>query len=187
MFFVVYAALTALSFPGTVVLTLLAGALFGLIEGRCSYPSPRMRGTGGHAYQSFHAARLGAEAIRQADRRDQQGLTRDGTFYLVSLRLIPIVPFVLLNPALGLTRIKVWTFWWTTQLGMLPGNAIYVNAGEKLVAVRALSDILSPSIISTLVLLAVFPSSPRGSSPITRLARCTAAGESRSASITTLW
>ena len=59
-----------------------------------------------------------------------KGLTRDGTFYLVSLRLIPIVPFVLLNPALGLTRIKVWTFWWTTQLGMLPGNAIYVNAGE---------------------------------------------------------
>jgi len=158
VFFVVYAALTALSFPGTVVLTLLAGALFGLIEGTLlvSFAS--------------NAGALVAMLISRFMLRDwvqkrfgkqiagiNKGLTRDGTFYLVSLRLIPIVPFVLLNPALGLTRIKVWTFWWTTQLGMLPGNAIYVNAGEKLVAVRALSDILSPSIISTLVLLAVFP------------------------------
>ncbi len=158
VFFVVYAALTALSFPGTVVLTLLAGALFGLIEGTLlvSFAS--------------NAGALVAMLISRFMLRDwvqkrfgkqiagiNKGLTRDGTFYLVSLRLIPIVPFVLLNPALGLTRIKVWTFWWTTQLGMLPGNAIYVNAGEKVVAVRALSDILSPSIISTLVLLAVFP------------------------------
>lgn len=158
VFFAVYAALTALSFPGTVVLTLLAGALFGLIEGTLlvSFAS--------------NAGALVAMLMSRFMLRDwvqkrfgkqiagiNKGLTRDGTFYLVSLRLIPIVPFVLLNPALGLTRIKMWTFWWTTQLGMLPGNAIYVNAGEKLVGLRSVSDILSPSIISTLVLLAVFP------------------------------
>ncbi|MCQ4285893.1 FAD-dependent oxidoreductase [Pseudomonas stutzeri] len=158
VFFAVYAALTALSFPGTVVLTLLAGALFGLIEGT--------------VLVSF-ASNVGALVAMLISRfmlRDwvqkrfgkqiagiNKGLARDGSFYLVSLRLIPIVPFVLLNPALGLTRINLWTFWWTTQLGMLPGNAIYVNAGEKLVGLRSLSGILSPSIISTLVLLAVFP------------------------------
>lgn len=158
VFFAVYAALTALSFPGTVVLTLLAGALFGLIEGTLlvSFAS--------------NAGALVAMLISRFMLRDwvqkrfgkqiagiNKGLARDGSFYLVSLRLIPIVPFVLLNPALGLTRINLWTFWWTTQLGMLPGNAIYVNAGEKLVGLRSLSGILSPSIISTLVLLAVFP------------------------------
>lgn len=158
VFFAVYAALTALSFPGTVVLTLLAGALFGLIEGTLlvSFAS--------------NAGAVVAMLISRFMLRDwvqkrfgkqiagiNKGLARDGTFYLVSLRLIPIVPFVLLNPALGLTRIKLWTFWWTTQLGMLPGNAIYVNAGEKLVGLRSLSGILSPSIIGTLVLLAVFP------------------------------
>ncbi|SDP81361.1 FAD-dependent oxidoreductase [Ectopseudomonas guguanensis] len=158
VFFAIYAALTALSFPGTVVLTLLAGALFGLIEGTLlvSFAS--------------NVGALVAMLISRFMLRDwvqkrfgkqiagiNKGLTRDGTFYLVSLRLIPIVPFVLLNPALGLTRINMWTFWWTTQLGMLPGHAIYVNAGEKLVTLRSVSDILSPSIISTLVLLAVFP------------------------------
>ncbi|MDH2240847.1 FAD-dependent oxidoreductase [Stutzerimonas stutzeri] len=158
VFFAVYAALTALSFPGTVVLTLLAGALFGLIEGTLlvSFAS--------------NAGALVAMLMSRFMLRDwvqkrfgkqiagiNKGLAHDGTFYLVSLRLIPIVPFVLLNPALGLTRINMWTFWWTTQLGMLPGNAIYVNAGEKLVGLRSVSDILSPSIIGTLVLLAVFP------------------------------
>ncbi len=123
VFFVVYALLTALSFPGTVVLTLLAGALFGLVEGTLLV--------------SF-SSNIGAVAAMLISRfmlRDwiqrrfgkqitgiNKGLARDGSFYLISLRLIPLVPFVLLNPALGLTRVGLWTFWWTTQLGMLPGT-----------------------------------------------------------------
>ena len=86
-----------------------------------------------------------------------RGLERDGAFYLFSLRLIPLVPFVLLNPALGLTRVSMWTFWWTTQAGMLPGHAIYVGAGRQLARIREISDILSPSLIGTLALLAIFP------------------------------
>lgn len=158
VFFAAYVGLTVMSFPGTVVLTLLAGALFGLI--------------GGTLLVSF-ASNIGALIAMLISRfllRDwvqrrfakqvssiNRGLDRDGSFYLFTLRLIPLVPFVLLNPALGLTRVGFWTFWWTTQLGMLPGNIIYVNAGRQLSRVREISDILSPSMIGTLVLLAVFP------------------------------
>ncbi|MGM3387870.1 FAD-dependent oxidoreductase [Stutzerimonas stutzeri] len=158
VFFTAYVALTVLSFPGTVVLTILAGALFGLL--------------GGTLLVSF-ASNLGALIAMLISRfllRDwvqrrfskqiasiNRGLERDGAFYLFSLRLIPIVPFVLLNPALGLTRVGIWTFWWTTQAGMLPGNVVYVNAGLQLSRIREISDILSPSMIGTLVLLAVFP------------------------------
>ena len=158
VFCAVYAALTALSFPGTVVLTLLAGALFGLLEGTLLVSVASNVG-------ALVAMLISRFMLRDWVQRRfgkqiagiNKGLAREGTFYLVSLRLIPLVPFVLLNPALGLTRINIWTFWWTTQLGMLPGHAIYVNAGEKLVGLRSLSGILSPSIIGTLVLLAVFP------------------------------
>lgn len=158
VFFAVYVALTVMSFPGTVVLTLLAGALFGLV--------------GGTLMVSF-ASNIGALIAMLISRfllRDwiqkrfakqiasiNRGLERDGAFYLFSLRLIPLVPFVLLNPALGLTRVSMWTFWWTTQAGMLPGHAIYVGAGRQLARIREISDILSPSLIGTLVLLAVFP------------------------------
>ena len=158
IFFTAYVALTVLSFPGTVILTLLAGALFGLM--------------GGTLLVSF-ASNVGALIAMLISRfllRDwvhrrfakqiasiNRGLERDGSFYLFSLRLIPLVPFVLLNPALGLTRVSVWTFWWTTQAGMLPGNAIYVNAGRELARLQSVSDILSPSMIGTLILLAVFP------------------------------
>jgi len=158
VFFAAYVALTVMSFPGTVVLTLLAGALFGLV--------------GGTLMVSF-ASNIGALVAMLISRfllRDwiqkrfakqiasiNRGLERDGAFYLFSLRLIPLVPFVLLNPALGLTRVSMWTFWWTTQVGMLPGHAIYVGAGRQLARIREISDILSPSLIGTLALLAVFP------------------------------
>ncbi|MGE6529588.1 FAD-dependent oxidoreductase [Pseudomonas sp. NPDC077382] len=158
VFFAAYVALTVMSFPGTVVLTLLAGALFGLV--------------GGTLMVSF-ASNIGALIAMLISRfllRDwiqrrfnkqiasiNRGLERDGAFYLFSLRLIPLVPFVLLNPALGLTRVSMWTFWWTTQAGMLPGHAIYVGAGRQLARIREISDILSPSLIGTLALLAIFP------------------------------
>ena len=158
VFFAAYVALTVMSFPGTVVLTLLAGALFGLV--------------GGTLMVSF-ASNIGALVAMLISRfllRDwiqkrfakqiasiNRGLERDGAFYLFSLRLIPLVPFVLLNPALGLTRVSMWTFWWTTQAGMLPGHAIYVGAGRQLARIREISDILSPSLIGTLALLAIFP------------------------------
>jgi pyruvate/2-oxoglutarate dehydrogenase complex dihydrolipoamide dehydrogenase (E3) component/uncharacterized membrane protein YdjX (TVP38/TMEM64 family) len=158
VFFTVYAGLTVLSFPGTVVLTILAGALFGLVSGTMLVSFASNVG-------ALIAMLISRFLLRDWVQRRfakqitgiNRGLDRDGAFYLVSLRLIPIVPFVLLNPALGLTRVNMWTFWWTTQLGMLPGNAIYVNAGRQLARIREISDILSPSMIGTLILLAVFP------------------------------
>lgn len=158
LFFAGYALLTALSFPGTVVLTLLAGALFGLVEGTVlvSFAS----NVGAVVAMLISRFMLRGWIQRRFGRQItgiNKGLARDGSLYLVSLRLIPLIPFVLLNPALGLTRVGFWTFWWTTQLGMLPGHAIYVNAGLQLVRIDSLSGILSPAMIGTLVLLAVFP------------------------------
>ena len=158
LFFAGYALLTALSFPGTVVLTLLAGALFGLVEGTVlvSFAS----NVGAVVAMLISRFMLRGWIQRRFGRQItgiNKGLARDGSLYLVSLRLIPLIPFVLLNPALGLTRVGFWTFWWTTQLGMLPGHAIYVNAGLQLIRIDSLSGILSPAMIGTLVLLAVFP------------------------------
>ncbi|MFZ0791544.1 MAG: VTT domain-containing protein, partial [Chromatiaceae bacterium] len=85
------------------------------------------------------------------------GLAKDGAFYLFSLRLVPIVPFFLVNLIMGLTPIKAGTFYWVTQLGMLTGILIYANAGTELAEVETLSDVFSPDLIGSLVLLGVFP------------------------------
>ncbi|WP_417790938.1 FAD-dependent oxidoreductase [Stutzerimonas xanthomarina] len=158
VFFAAYVALTVMSFPGTVVLTLLAGALFGLVGGTLMVSIASNIG-------ALIAMLISRFLLRDWIQRRfakqitsiNRGLERDGAFYLFSLRLIPLVPFVLLNPALGLTRVSIWTFWWTTQAGMLPGHAIYVGAGRQLARIREISDILSPSLIGTLALLAIFP------------------------------
>ncbi|TLX62815.1 hypothetical protein DN820_14465 [Stutzerimonas nosocomialis] len=158
LFFLAYVALTAFSFPGTVVLTLLGGALFGLIGGTLLVSFASTVGAtiamlmSRFMMRDWFQKRFGRH-IAGIDR----GLTRDGPLYLFSLRLMPVIPFVLLNPALGLTRVRFWTFWWTTWAGMLPGNAVYVAAGRELARIDSLSGILSPSMITTLVLLGVFP------------------------------
>ncbi|MBA1272208.1 FAD-dependent oxidoreductase [Stutzerimonas azotifigens] len=158
LFFLAYAGLTAFSFPGTVVLTLLGGALFGLIGGTLlvSFAS-----TVGAAIAMLMSRFMMRDWFQKRFGRHiagiDRGLARDGPLYLFSLRLMPVIPFVLLNPALGLTRVKFWTFWWTTWAGMLPGNAVYVAAGRELARIDSLSGILSPSMITTLVLLGVFP------------------------------
>ena len=85
------------------------------------------------------------------------GVNREGAFYLFSLRLIPVVPFFLINLLMGLTRMKVWTYYWVSQLGMLAGTAVYVNAGTQLAQLDSLQGILSPTILGSFVLLGVFP------------------------------
>ena len=85
------------------------------------------------------------------------GVAKDGAFYLFSLRLVPIIPFFMINLVMGLTPIKTGTFYWVTQLGMLAGILIYVNAGTQLAEVENLSDVLSPGLIASLVLLGIFP------------------------------
>ncbi|MEA1604866.1 FAD-dependent oxidoreductase [Pseudomonas spirodelae] len=158
LFFLAYVAVTALSLPGAALMTLLGGALFGLIEG--------------FVLISF-ASTLGASLAMLSSRfllRDwvqgrfgqrlasiNNGVEREGAFYLFALRLVPLFPFFLINLAMGLTRLPLRTYWWVSQLGMLPGTLVYVNAGRELGQLESLSGILSPGLLGAFVLLGVFP------------------------------
>ena len=157
-YFFIYVLVTALSLPGAALMTLLGGALFGLF--------------GGTLLVSF-ASTLGATLAMLISRfmlRDwvqakfskrlmgiNQGVEREGASYLFALRLVPVFPFVLINLAMGLTKLPVRTFWWVSQLGMLPGTLVYVNAGRELGQLNSLGGILSPSLIGAFLLLGLLP------------------------------
>jgi uncharacterized membrane protein YdjX (TVP38/TMEM64 family) len=85
------------------------------------------------------------------------GIEKDGGFYLFTLRLLPVVPFFVINMGMGLTPLRAFTFYWVSQLGMLPGTLVYINAGSELAKIESLGDILSPTLIGSFVLLGIFP------------------------------
>lgn len=157
-YFALYLLLTAVSFPGAVVLTLGGGAVFGLGWGLLLVSFASSLGallafwTARYLLRDAVQARLGP---RMADLN--AGLARDGVWYLLSLRLIPVVPFFAINLGLGLTTMRSWTFYWVSQLGMLAGTAVYVNAGTQLGQLRSLSDVASPQVLGAFVLLGLFP------------------------------
>jgi len=157
-FFAVYVAVTALSLPGAAILTLAGGASFGLVWGTVvvSFAS-----TVGATLAMLAARYLLRDAIqaRFGRRLDEvnKGVEKEGAFYLFSLRLIPIVPFFALNLLMGLTRIKTWTYFWVSQLGMFAGTVAYVNAGTQLAKIDSLRSILSPGLIGAFVLLGLLP------------------------------
>lgn len=158
LFFVVYVAVTALSLPGAAIMTLAAGALFGLGQGLVLVSFASSIG----ATLAFLVARflLRDSVKRRFGRRlatIDKGLERDGAFYLFTLRLIPVFPFFVINLVMGLTGIKTWTFYWVSQVGMLGGTVVYVNAGTQLASVEKMSDIASPELILSFVLLGIFP------------------------------
>lgn len=84
-------------------------------------------------------------------------MARDGAYYLFTLRLVPLFPFFVINLAMGLTTLKTITFYWVSQLGMLAGTLVYANAGTQLAKIESLSGILSPALVGSFALLAVFP------------------------------
>lgn len=153
-----YVAATALSIPGATVLTLAGGALFGLATGTLLVAVAATIGAtlamlvARYLLRDFVKARFG-ERIRALD----AGIERDGALYLFTLRLVPVVPFFLINLAAGLTALPVRTYVWVSGLGMLPGTVVYVNAGTQLGRVESLSGLLSPGLIASFVLLGVFP------------------------------
>ena len=158
IFFGIYVAMTALSLPGAAVLTLVGGALFGLGWGTLIVSFASAIG----ATCAFLASRwLLRDWVQQrfAERlaKVNQGMEKDGAFYLFTLRLVPVVPFFIINLAMGLTPIRVLTFYWVSQLGMLAGTLVYVNAGTQLAQVESLSGVLSPGLLASLVLLGIFP------------------------------
>ena len=157
-FFAVYVAVTGLSLPGAVIMTLAAGAGFGLVLGTIvvSFAS-----TLGATLAMLAARYLLRDSIqaRFGKRLDEinKGIEKEGAFYLFSLRLIPAVPFFALNLLMGLTRIRTWTYFWVSQLGMLAGTVVYVNAGTQIAKIDSLQSIASPALIGSFVLLGVLP------------------------------
>jgi uncharacterized membrane protein YdjX (TVP38/TMEM64 family) len=154
----IYIAVTGLSLPGATVLTLAGGALFGLVWGTLVVSFASSIG----ATLAFLAARfLFRDAVKSrfGDRLAaiDAGLAKDGPYYLFSLRLVPLFPFFVINLAMGLTAIRTSTFYWVSQLGMLAGTIVYVNAGTQLAKIDSLSGILSPPLVGAFALLGLFP------------------------------
>jgi pyruvate/2-oxoglutarate dehydrogenase complex dihydrolipoamide dehydrogenase (E3) component/uncharacterized membrane protein YdjX (TVP38/TMEM64 family) len=154
----VYIIIAALSLPGAAMMTLAAGAIFGLWVGipvaviSASIGATLAFWISRYVFRDAIQKRFGGRMVTI-----DEGIKRDGAFYLFTLRLIPIFPFFMINLLMGLTAIETVTFFWVSLLGMLAGTAIYVNAGTQLGLLTSFSGILSPGLIGSLALLAVFP------------------------------
>ena len=154
----IYIVVTALSLPGAAVMTLAGGAMFGLLVGTVAV-----------SFASTIGATL-ACAVSRFLLRDwvqgkfgdklaaiNAGIEKEGAFYLFSLRLVPIFPFFVINLVMGLTPIRLFTFFWVSQIGMLAGTVVYVNAGRQLAQIDSVSGILSPAVLISFAVLGLFP------------------------------
>ena len=158
LFFLAYVAVTGLSLPGATIMTLAAGAIFGLLWGMVIVSFASSIG----ATLAFLASRfLLRDAIQakfgQNLKAINTGIEKDGSFYLFTLRLVPAFPFFVINLVMGLTPIKTWTFYWVSQVGMLAGTLVYVNAGTEIAKIESLRGILSPGLVISFTLLGIFP------------------------------
>lgn len=157
VYFLAYVAITAFSIPGAAVVTLLGAALFGFwfslllvsfastIGATLAFLSSR------YLLRDWVQSRFGEKLVAI-----NQGVKKDGAFYLFSLRLIPVFPFFLINLLMGLTPMSIARFYLTSQIGMLPGTAVYLNAGTQLATIDSLSGIVSPTVLASFALLGCF-------------------------------
>ena len=158
IYFALYVAIAGLSLPGAVPMTLAGGAIFGLVWGTVIISFASAIG----ATLAFLIARFVLRDPLQARFGDRlaainRGIEKDGAFYLFTLRLVPAFPFFVINLVMGLTPIAAWTFYWVSQIGMLAGTIVYVNAGMEIARIESLRGILSPTLIVSFTLLGVFP------------------------------
>lgn len=158
IFGLVYVLVTALSIPGATILTLASGAIFGLFYGTIIASVASTLG----ATLSFLGARyLFRQSVEHRFRERMssinRGLQKEGSFYLFTLRLIPAFPFFLVNLVMGLTKFPVWKFFFVSQIGMLPGTFVYVNAGTEISKIESLKGILSPGLLLSFSLLGILP------------------------------
>ncbi|MBW2592558.1 MAG: FAD-dependent oxidoreductase [Deltaproteobacteria bacterium] len=158
LYFMIYVVMAAVSLPGAAVMTLAGGALFGLGVGVVIVSFASSIG----ATLAFFVSRFLLRENVQSKFGEKltainEGVRKDGAFYLFTLRLVPIFPFFVINLVLGLTHIRALVFYIVSQLGMFPGTLVYVNAGTQLAKIESLQDILSPTLIFSFVLLGVFP------------------------------
>lgn len=158
LFVAFYIPVIALNLPGATILGLAAGALFGALTGTViiSFAS-----TAGATLACLMSRYLLRDWVQKkfGSRLDRinEGIRKEGAFYLFSMRLIPVIPFFVINMVMGLTPMRLWTFYWVSQLGMLPGTFIYVNAGSQIARIDSLAGIVSPGLVGSLVLLGFFP------------------------------
>ena len=158
LFALLYITVTGLSIPGTALLTLSAGAIFGVVAGTLLVSFASALG----ATVAFMSSRF---LLRDWVRRHfgtqltafNRGIERDGAFYLVSLGLIPIFPYFVINLVMGLTPMRITTFFWASQTGMLLETILVVNAGTQIARITSLSDVLSPGLLASLALLGLVP------------------------------
>lgn len=158
VFFAGYVAVTGLSLPGAAVMTLLAGALFGVLTGVIIVSFASSIG----ATLAFLVSRFllgGGLQKKYADKLQKvnEGIDKEGRFYLFAMRLVPALPFFLINILMGLTKLPALSFYWVSQLGMLPGTVVYVYAGTELRKIEGLGSILSPGLIAAFVALGLLP------------------------------
>ncbi|MEY3915462.1 MAG: Mercuric reductase [Pseudomonadota bacterium] len=162
-FFLLYVAVTGLSIPGAAIMTLVAGALFGVVVGTLIVSFASTMGatlaflSSRYLLRDWVQGKFG-ERLRAVD----DGLEKDGAFYLFTLRLIPVFPFFVINLLMGLTRIKTGTFFWVSQIGMLPATIVFVNAGTQISRIESTAGLLSPTLIASFVALAFFPWAAKG-------------------------
>lgn len=158
LYFLLYVAVTALSLPGAGIMTLAGGALFGLAVGTVVVSFASTIG----ATLAFLTARFVLRDTVQEKFRDKlavinREIQKDGAFYLFTLRLVPLFPFFVINLVMGVTPISTLQFAWVSQLGMLAGTLVFVNAGTQLSKIDSLRGILSPNLLLSFVILGVFP------------------------------
>ncbi|MEQ8515698.1 MAG: FAD-dependent oxidoreductase, partial [Chromatocurvus sp.] len=158
IFFIIYIAVTALSIPGAAIMTLAAGAIFGFTAGLILVSFASALG----ATLAFLVARFLFQDTVQRRFGPQlktinDGIEKDGAFYLFTLRLVPIFPFFLINLVMALTPLRTWTFYWISQVGMLAGTAVYINAGTQVAQLESTGDILSLDLLVAFALLGLLP------------------------------
>lgn len=158
LFALVYISVTGLSLPGASIMTLIAGAIFGLGVGLVLVSFASTIGASiAFVFSRYLFRDMVQRRFQSALKPINQGIEREGAFYLFALRLVPAVPFFVINVGMALTPIKLWTFYWVSQVGMLAGTAVYVNAGQQLGQLESLAGILSPMVIGSFVVLGLFP------------------------------
>jgi dihydrolipoamide dehydrogenase len=157
-YFILYLVVAALALPGAAIMTMAGGAIFGLVQGSIIVSIASTSG----AALAFVVTRYLVKDIVQKKYGEKlkdinNGLEKEGLFYLFTLRLIPVVPFFLINLGFSLTPMRLFSFFWVSQIGMIPGTILYVNAGTQLSQIDSPAGILSPSIILSFVILGLFP------------------------------
>ena len=158
IFFILYILVTGLSLPGAAIATLIGGAVFGLLWATVLVSFASVIGASCAFLMSRHVLRDSIQN-RYGDRLQtiNKGIEKDGAVYLFTLRMVPLFPFFVINLVMGLTPMRLTTYFIVSQIGMLPGTVVYVNAGTQLAKIDSVASILSPTLIASFALLGIFP------------------------------